>query len=206
MSKPSRKNKSEKTDQALEESLTIKDGVGELEHEGDGDYVTKEYVCGMMKMQESLFRSLFDSLLTNVNSRIDGVIKDLAELKSSLQFTQKDVDDLKPVTKQMTKIGKELEEVQAQVDFHCDKLEYLENQSRRNNIRIDGIPEEPDETWEDTESKARVALESKLNLPFKVEIERAHRTGKPNRRPDDNASSTLPPLQLCPGLCVVQKW
>ena len=45
-------------------------------------------------------------------------------------------------------------------------MEYLENQSRRNNIRIDGIPEEPDETWEDTESKAKVALESKLNLPF----------------------------------------
>ena len=36
-------------------------------------------------MQESLFRNLFDSLLTNVNSTIDGVIKDLAELKSSLQ-------------------------------------------------------------------------------------------------------------------------
>ena len=80
-----------------------------------------------------MFRNLFVSLLTNVNSRIDGVIKDLAELKSSLQFTQKDVEDLKPVTEQMTKIGKELGEVQAQVDFHCDKMEYLENQSRRNN-------------------------------------------------------------------------
>ena len=49
--------------------------------------------------------------ISDVNSRIDGVIKDLAELKSSLQFTQKDVEDLKPVTKQMTKIGKELKEV-----------------------------------------------------------------------------------------------
>ena len=135
--------------------------------------------------------------MTNVNSRIDGVIKDLAELKSSLQFTQKDVEDLKPVTEQMTKIGKELGEVQAHVDFHCDKMEYLENQSRRNNIRIDGIPEEPDETWEDTESKAKVALESKLNLPFKVEIERAHRTGKVNRRSDDNASSTRPRTVNC---------
>ena len=178
MSKPSRKNRSKKTDQVHEESLTIKDGVDELEQEGGGDYVTKEYVCEMMKMQESLFRNLFDSLMTNVNSKMDGVINDLAELKSSLQFTQKDVEDLKPVTNQMTKIGKELGEVQAQVDFHCDKMEYLENQSRRNNIRIDGIPEEPDETWEDTESKAKVALEFKLNLPFKVEIERAHRSGK----------------------------
>ena len=100
----------------------------------------------------------------------------------------------------MTKIGKELGEVQAQVDFHCghcDKMEYLENQSRRNNIRIDGIPEEPDETWEDTESKAKVALESKLNLPFKVEIERAHRTGKVNRRSNDNALFTRPRTVIC---------
>ena len=88
MSKPSRKNRSKKTDQRHEESLSIKDGVDELEQEGDGDYVTKAYVYEMMKMQESLFRNLFDSLLTNVNSRIEG------------------------------------------------------------------IPEEPDETWEDTESKA----------------------------------------------------
>ena len=131
MSKPSRKNRSKKTDQLHEESLSIKDGVDELEQEGDGDYVTKAYVYEMMKMQESLFRNLFDSLLTNVNSRIDG------------------------------------------------------------------IPEEPDETWEDTESKAKVALESKLNLPFKVEIERAHRTGKVNRRSDDNASSTRPRTVIC---------
>ena len=91
MSKPSRKNRSKKAHEVHEESLTIKDGVDELEQEGDDDYVTKEYVYEMMKMQESLFRNLFDSLLTNVNSRIDGVIKDPAELKSSLQLAQKDV-------------------------------------------------------------------------------------------------------------------
>ena len=54
MSKPSRKNRSKKTDQVHEESLTIKHGVDELE-QGDGDHVTKEYVCEMMKMQESLY-------------------------------------------------------------------------------------------------------------------------------------------------------
>ena len=55
MSKPSRKNRSKKTYQVHEESLTIKDGVDEFEQEGDGHYVTKEYVCEMMKMQESLY-------------------------------------------------------------------------------------------------------------------------------------------------------
>ena len=44
MSKLSRKNRSKKTEQVHEQSLTIKDGVDEVEREGDGDYVTKEYV------------------------------------------------------------------------------------------------------------------------------------------------------------------
>ena len=39
MSEPSRKNRSKKTDQVHEESLVIKDGVGELEQEGDGDCI-----------------------------------------------------------------------------------------------------------------------------------------------------------------------
>ena len=42
-----------------------------------------------------------------------------------------------------------------------------------------------------------MARESKLNLPFKVEIERAHRTGKVNRRSDDNASSMRPRTVIC---------
>ena len=32
---------------------------------------------------------------SNMNSRIDGMIKDLTELKSSLQFLQNDIDDRK---------------------------------------------------------------------------------------------------------------
>lgn len=102
----------------------------------------------------------------------------------------------------MTKIGKELAEVQAQVDFHCEKMEYLKNQSHRNNIRIDRNPEEPGETCEDTESKTKMALESKLNISFKVEIERAHPTVKVNQRSDDSASSTRPPT----GICLLVSW
>lgn len=63
----------------------------------------------------------------------------------------------------MSKIEKEIG-VEAQVDNYCDKMEYFENQSRRNNIRIDGIPDQRDETWEETERKAKVALESNLNV------------------------------------------
>ena len=43
-----------------------------------------------------------------------------------------------------------------------------------------------------------MALESKLNLPFQVEIKHAHRTGKGNcRSSDDNTSATRPRMIIC---------
>ena len=59
-------------------------------------------------------------------------------------------------------------------------MESLENQTRRKSIRIDGIPEETNESWDD------------------MKIERAHRTGKGNcRSSDDNASATRPRTIIC---------
>ena len=65
----------------------------------------------------------------------------------------------------------EFEELKEQV---C----YLENQSRRNNVRIDGIPESSDEAdWNITEEKVKKQLVERLNLREPPKIERAHRTG-----------------------------
>ena len=192
-SKSQKKSKSKKNEQQRYQPIDSIDEQDEVYHEGDEDYVTKKYVYDMMKVQEPMFHNLFESMLTSTNKTIDGVIKDLAELRSSLQFTQKDVADLKPFMKKMLKIEKELRELQGQVDYHSDKMESLENQKHRNNIRINGIPEEPNETWDDIERKAKIALERQLNLPFQVEIKHAHHTGKGNRRSsDDNASATDP--------------
>ena len=82
----------------------------------------------MLRIQESLkvFRNLFDSILPNLTSKTGGVIKDLTQLKSSLQFSQEEIDDLKPLTGQMTKIEKETK-VQAQVDYHFDQVEHFAN-------------------------------------------------------------------------------
>ena len=74
----------EKNIQQKDESI---DGVDEAYHKGDNDYVTKKYVYYMMKVQKSMFRNLFQSVLTSVNNRIDGVIKDLTELKLTIRIT-----------------------------------------------------------------------------------------------------------------------
>lgn len=56
-----------------------------------------------------------------------------------------------------------------------EKLRYIEDSSRRNNIRIDGIPEsnENDESWAECQQKTTKVLEEKLGLE-NIWIDRAH--------------------------------
>ena len=114
----------------------------------------------MLQLQERMFKTLLDSLLNNFNSRLDSVVEsvadiktrlnicqeDTSEFKASLEFSQKDIDELKQ--KIETEVEADINDIYDCIDYHMDKLEYLENQSRRNNIRIDGIPEEENEwSW-----------------------------------------------------------
>ncbi|KAL7375828.1 hypothetical protein ABVT39_024833 [Epinephelus coioides] len=112
----------------------------------------------------------------------DEMIKEVQDLKTSLQFSQKEVDELKEMGKELTNKNKEahtdISAVCESVLTMNDKADYLEGQSKRNNIIIDGIPESPRETWEESEVKVREVLAVKLQMDEKrTELERAHRTG-----------------------------
>ena len=50
----------------------------------------------------------------------------------------------------------------------------MEDRSRRNNIRVDGVTEEKGETWRDCENKVLEILRDKLEIGD-VTIELAHR-------------------------------
>ena len=63
-------------------------------------------------------------------------------------------------------------EIKNSVELYGNKIEYQENQSRRNNIRVFGIPESAGETWELAETKVKDAIKEKLNI--EVNIERTH--------------------------------
>ena len=59
------------------------------------------------------------------------------------------------------------------MELQGNKLEYLENQSRNNNIRVSGIPESADETWETPEAKVKDAIKEST-----MDIQSADDSGK----------------------------
>ena len=106
------------------------------------------------------------------------------QLKKSMEFTQNDLEEkVNNVEENMCKVKEDLKEIydyQIDPDYVNDslvdikkKLTELEDRSRRNNIRIDGIAEEPGETWEECETKAHRLLSEDLDINDVV-IERAH--------------------------------
>ena len=59
-----------------------------------------------------------------------------------------------------------------------NKLIELEDRSRRNNIRIDGIEEEQYETWDRCEEKVQKVIKDKLGIEDEVEIDHCYRMKK----------------------------
>ena len=53
----------------------------------------------------------------------------------------------------------------------------MENQNRRNNIKIIGVPEnkETEKSWDDTEKLVKQLIKDNLDIQEDVEIERSHR-------------------------------
>lgn len=137
----------------------------------------------LIEQQERSYRAFMQMILDSTNKRVDELMKEVQELRSSLQFSQNEVDELKQANNTsiiaFRTVSDEFalfKETQANLS---DKSDYLDNQSRRNNILIDGIPDVITETWHESECKVKKILAEHLKMdPKLIEMERAHRTGK----------------------------
>ena len=105
-----------------------------LETKDEGELVSIATVKQMLDVQQSMLKTLFDSFISTVNARVDKLTDSVASLKASLEFTQKDVGDLLSLKSKLVSAEKDIVEIKNRVELYGNKIEYQENQSRRNNI------------------------------------------------------------------------
>ena len=138
------------------------------------------------KKQEQNIAKVISGNLALTMQEIKTVKKDISDLKDSLEFTEGEMKEkLATAEKRISKVeGKMKELYDNQLDpYYVEdemtelktKVSELEDRSRRNNLRFDGISEEKNETWEDCERKVENLLKNKLGIEG-IKIERAHRT------------------------------
>ena len=103
----------------------------------------------VQELLRSMIKSFMDSVVTTINVRIDGVVKDVAQLKASLEFSKK---DLTVHAKKIKSVEDNVSKIEATMKKHIEKTVYSENQSRRNNLRFQGLLEDDNDTWDETKT------------------------------------------------------
>ncbi|XP_065654930.1 uncharacterized protein LOC136081533 [Hydra vulgaris] len=120
---------------------------------------------------------------TNINDsmeKIKRLEKDVFDIKKSLNFHEELIE--KKVKNNIESIEKkrfcktEAHKNDEYIDFK-KKLREIEDRSRRNNLRIDGIKENENETWSESEIKVIKLFKETLGVK-NVRIEQAHRRGR----------------------------
>ena len=109
--------------------------------------------------------------------------------EDSKKFLEKVDTEITAVYAQIKGINKELNEGFEDLEW---KNEYLENQSRRNNIKITGVPEgEEEKTWDDTEAIVKKLISDKLGIE-ELRL-REHTASARSRGTSPNAAMMVPP-------------
>ena len=122
--------------------------------------------------------------------------KEINELRQSKEHTENVLEA--KATRVEENFGRIESRVQEMYDYSLDpafiedKLIDLEDRSRRNNLRVDGIKERPNETWEDCESELHTLFKESLGIEEEVVIERAHRI-----KTDRNKKGNIPRTIVC---------
>jgi chromosome segregation ATPase len=100
------------------------------------------------------------------------------DLNTSIEFQSARIDDLKgqvePLAKENKELKSEVQDLREQVQLHGDILNKQERFSRRNNLRIVGVPAT---AGEDCVGFVEDMLDNHFDMPDVV-VERAHRDGK----------------------------
>ena len=146
----------------------------------------KVYFNDMFSKHEENIRIIISANTKITNDRIDMLNKKIDDFQESLEFTEKQLNDkINDVEEKLNTKITSLEDKTKDIDMASingellklrNKVIDLEDRSRRNNLRMDGIKETENETWEECERKVRSVLTNKLGIA-EVHIERAHRGG-----------------------------
>ena len=109
----------------------------------------------MFKKHEEAITQILTANTKIVNEEIQKLTNKIVDFQESLEFTQKELSD---------KIKKVEHHVDDNIEWMTWKIRNLEDRSRQNNLRIDGLPESLNESWKITEEKVQHLFKETLKF------------------------------------------
>ena len=117
-----------------------------VEGSEDAEFGSVSVIRELLLSQERMFQNFVESIAGNLTKRVDDLVTKIADLKASLEFSQNDIEKHKTqitlLDANLQSVVEEITKLQTLGAKQLEKATYLENQSRRNNVRIEGVVEE----------------------------------------------------------------
>ena len=139
----------------------------------------------ILENQRKCYNDATKLLFSSLNDIIDKQNSLIHDLKASLEFSQGETSDLKnemkTIKSDLRDFKKKTEDQEVQINYLQNKLNSLEDHSRRQNIRVEGFEEASDENKEKLQYKIENLLKNKLQLP-QVKISNIHRVTASNNQ------------------------
>ena len=142
--------------------------------------VSRQELESLLKIQRDSYSDTMSQLVKSFENQIDSLKVELNTVKTELQLTKEEVSSKLNLIAQLSSKVEELE-----ISFESsktdpvqifDRLDSLEDHSRRNNLRFEGVSEKPRENWEQTTAQVQ-ELAKKIGINHDIKIDRAHRVG-----------------------------
>ena len=143
----------------------------------------------ILKKHEKNVTSITNDKISSISQRLDKLTLDINNNLTKRKEVRSKTNELtlsfetsqslwetenKKLKQELTNLRSDLEE---KGDYLKSKLRILEDRSRRNNIRVEGIPGSENEGWDVTEEILRKVIKDELDIE-NVVIERMHRVKK----------------------------
>ncbi|XP_065640478.1 uncharacterized protein LOC136073054 [Hydra vulgaris] len=134
----------------------------------------KKETLVLLKNQEKTVIDIISANTKILNERLDKFEKNITQNANMIKKIEIELEDIKEsLNFNEHVIDKKIE---SNNKHFLNKIRNLEDRSRRNNLRVEGICEDEVESWDKTEEKVHSFFLQKLGIKS-IEIERAHRTG-----------------------------
>eukprot|EP00794_Sanderia_malayensis_P020799 gene20799-22839_t len=154
--------------------------------------VLMSVVQSLLDNQAKNFKTTIELMTGDLRNEIKELRKEVSDLKISLQFSQAKQEEMVRKVELLEKRTDANEQSVNQsfdyIEAMEDNVEYMENQNRRNNVKILGMKEDPDneKSWDGTEELVKNLIKDKLGSSKSFEIERCHRVGYQKKQSSHN--------------------
>ena len=137
----------------------------------------------MFKEQEEKLLNIVRNSISDTHARLDRLTQEISDNNIKLNDLSKEIDDLKLSIETSLEItdekfkeinkklktdkqqhGNEIDELWQENEYLREKLRDIEDRSRRDNFRVDGLQEVENETLEQTENILKSMVQEKLEI------------------------------------------